>query len=79
MVKDLEGPGVHCEIVEINPSALGKLDLYEGYDPEEPRYSLFTREKVTLENGEEVLVYFYSRELRPEHQLVPSGKWEDNK
>ena len=76
VVKDPDGPGVVCEIVEIPARNLGNIDAYEGYVEDNQRHSFFTREVVTLENGEDVLMYFYNRPVEG-YMLVPSGIWEN--
>jgi gamma-glutamylcyclotransferase (GGCT)/AIG2-like uncharacterized protein YtfP len=80
MVKDPDGTGVMCEIVEVPAGSLRHIDLYEGYEENGPdHFNLFVRELVTLENGEEVLTYFYNRPLDRSAYLISSGRWEDSK
>lgn len=78
VVRDLEGGGVSVDILEIPASVLRIVDEYEGVD-KDPELSLFNREVVTLESGEEVLMYFFNRvpEANDFYKRIPSGRWED--
>jgi len=78
-VRDEEGAGVECEIVDIPASVLRLIDGYEGFEPERDKHlSLFVREVVKLDNGEEVIMYLFNRNVKddPNYHLIPSGKWE---
>lgn len=78
VVKDPNGPGVMCEIVEVPVDSLRYIDQYEGYDEGGvSHHNLFIREVVELENGDKVLVYFYNKPISADAVLVPSGRWED--
>jgi gamma-glutamylcyclotransferase (GGCT)/AIG2-like uncharacterized protein YtfP len=65
------------EVVD-DPSVLAKLDEIEGYRPDEPDTSLYTRARsvVTLESGarDTAWVYFYNAPLG-QGQLIESGDY----
>jgi gamma-glutamylcyclotransferase (GGCT)/AIG2-like uncharacterized protein YtfP len=68
------------ELYEVtdDPSVLAKLDEIEGFRPNEPDTSLYTRAQVpvTLEGGqqESAWVYFYNAPLG-QGQLIESGDY----
>ena len=68
------------ELYEVtdDPSVLAKLDEIEGFRPNEPDTSLYTRAQVavTLESGqqESAWVYFYNAPLG-QGQLIESGDY----
>jgi gamma-glutamylcyclotransferase (GGCT)/AIG2-like uncharacterized protein YtfP len=74
---DCRVAGELYEIVD-DPSVLAKLDEIEGYRPNDPDTSLYTRSQttVTLENGaqETAWVYFYNAPLG-RGQLIESGDY----
>lgn len=74
VVRDFEGPGVMCEIVEIDADRLHVIDNYEGVSDNPP---LFERELEILPSGEKVIIYVYNRSVPDYAALVPSGRWED--
>jgi gamma-glutamylcyclotransferase (GGCT)/AIG2-like uncharacterized protein YtfP len=51
------------------------------YDGELGKHNLFVRERVELEDGSEVLMYFLNRSPprndEKGYTLIPSGRWED--
>ena len=67
--------------IEDDPSVLAKLDEIEGYRPDEPDTSLYTRARtaVTLENGavETAWVYFYNAPLG-RGERIESGDYLDH-
>jgi gamma-glutamylcyclotransferase (GGCT)/AIG2-like uncharacterized protein YtfP len=73
-VRDFDGPGVMCEIVEIDAARVCILDNYEGASDQPP---LFERELEVLPSGEEVIIYVYNRTIPNYAALIPSGRWED--
>jgi gamma-glutamylcyclotransferase (GGCT)/AIG2-like uncharacterized protein YtfP len=78
-IRDTDGAGVEVEVVEIPVSMLRVIDAYEGATGD--KESLFTREAITLPNGDECVMYLYNRiPNNPQgsyYRLIPSGKWED--
>jgi gamma-glutamylcyclotransferase (GGCT)/AIG2-like uncharacterized protein YtfP len=73
------GAYVYGEVYEVDSEeTLQKLDAYEGYYPENPKRSLFTRQKteVTMEDGTKILatVYFYNKNVNG-LKALESGKW----
>lgn len=61
---------VVCERIEVvNAEHLNSLDRYEGYSPDAPEYSLYTREKV----GDD-WIYIYNAQ-RPLDNKIESGDW----
>jgi gamma-glutamylcyclotransferase (GGCT)/AIG2-like uncharacterized protein YtfP len=74
---DRRAAGELYEVVD-DPSVLAKLDEIEGYRPNEPDTSLYTRAltAVTLEDGsqETAWVYFYNAPLG-QGQLIESGDY----
>lgn len=41
--------GVVCDVLEvINPDIIGRLDTYEGYNPDFPTSSLYVRQEITV-------------------------------
>jgi gamma-glutamylcyclotransferase (GGCT)/AIG2-like uncharacterized protein YtfP len=74
---DRRAAGELYEVVD-DPSVLAKLDEIEGYRPNEPDPSLYTRAltAVTLEDGsqETAWVYFYNAPLG-QGQLIESGDY----
>lgn len=60
---------------EVEPVLLMSLDKYEGYYPNEPDQSLYSRVKVlTVEGNMEVWVYAYKFPA-PESSFIESGDW----
>jgi gamma-glutamylcyclotransferase (GGCT)/AIG2-like uncharacterized protein YtfP len=74
---DRRAAGELYEVVD-DPSVLAKLDEIEGYRPNEPDTSLYTRAltAVTLEDGSQdtAWVYFYNAPLG-QGQLIESGDY----
>jgi gamma-glutamylcyclotransferase (GGCT)/AIG2-like uncharacterized protein YtfP len=74
---DRRAAGELYEVVD-DPSVLAKLDEIEGYRPNEPDTSLYTRAltAVTLEDGSQATawVYFYNAPLG-QGQLIESGDY----
>jgi gamma-glutamylcyclotransferase (GGCT)/AIG2-like uncharacterized protein YtfP len=74
---DCRVAGELYEVVD-DPSVLAMLDEIEGYRPNEPDTSLYTRAEtaVTLENGAQDVawVYFYNAPLG-QGQLIESGDY----
>jgi gamma-glutamylcyclotransferase (GGCT)/AIG2-like uncharacterized protein YtfP len=73
-VRDFDGPGILCEIVEVDAARILILDNYEGASDNPP---LFERELEILPSGEEVIIYVYARKIPNYSALIPSGRWED--
>jgi gamma-glutamylcyclotransferase (GGCT)/AIG2-like uncharacterized protein YtfP len=78
---DADGDEVQGEIFEFGDSSvLRALDAYEGYDPKNPKRSLFIRRQcqVRLRSGDELLcwVYEYNREPAASQRIStwPPGK-----
>jgi gamma-glutamylcyclotransferase (GGCT)/AIG2-like uncharacterized protein YtfP len=62
----VEDPGMAAvEIYRVvDPNVIGALDFYEGFDPENPRASLFVRRQVLLLNPRlRAWVYFLNRNI----------------
>jgi gamma-glutamylcyclotransferase (GGCT)/AIG2-like uncharacterized protein YtfP len=68
------------EVYELGDSKeLDALDKIEEFYPEEPKKSLFVRQKtnVKLESGKEILAWVYLLPKKPKHaQLVKSGDYK---
>jgi gamma-glutamylcyclotransferase (GGCT)/AIG2-like uncharacterized protein YtfP len=61
---------VEVDVFEITDEALpGRLDNYEGYP------SLYNRERVPTEDGQEVWVYTYNHPVSEESR-IETGRWE---
>jgi len=71
---------VHGEVLRLpdDPDVLARLDAYEGFDPSEPRRSLFVRvtTRATLTDGRTLAcwVYVYNREPAGA-PLLAGGRW----
>ncbi len=79
-VPTADGSRVHGELYEMHdpPSVLAALDEIEGYRPNEPERSLYTRvlTEVTREDGvtQPAWAYFYNAPLG-RAQRIPSGDY----
>ena len=60
----------------LDPSALIALDAFEGFDPDRPAESLYTRRWVELKHPAQThaWTYFYNPEP-PDQDRIPSGDW----
>lgn len=57
-------PPVVVEVYRIKePGLASSLDRLEGYRPQDPVNSMYTREKVTLDSGMEVDIYIWNEDV----------------
>lgn len=67
---------VFGDVYEVDQSIMGRLDGYEGYDPDNPKASLYLRKTVSVLDFGEVYVYEYNG-YPGNRPVVPNGDWLD--
>jgi gamma-glutamylcyclotransferase (GGCT)/AIG2-like uncharacterized protein YtfP len=69
---------IHGEVYDVSEQSLMGLDFLEGYDPMRRKSSHYTREKIKLDDGEEVYSYQYNQDLQG-LPVVVNGDWRNPK
>lgn len=60
----------------LDPTALERLDEFEGFDALRPRESLYLRERITLVEPAETTAWIYRYNAVPDASTrIPSGDW----
>jgi gamma-glutamylcyclotransferase (GGCT)/AIG2-like uncharacterized protein YtfP len=77
-------PGIHLNQPEFsitaelyrvdNPKIIDRLDGYEGFDPYDPKRSLYLREVVNV-NGVDAFIYVYNG-AAPRSPRIVTGDWK---
>ena len=67
------GKSVAGELYEVDGPTLSALDHLEGH----PHF--YRRERIRLENGEEVLAYLLTREQAGGRVIIKSGNWKQER
>lgn len=81
VVHDAAAGWIHGRILQLpeDDGVLHRLDRYEGFDPTDPRRSLFRRERCTaqLATGEriECWIYVYNRDTS-NASIIPTGDFD---
>lgn len=66
--------GIVGDLFKVNdPALLGHLDRYEGYDPMDPKHSLYLRKEIEV-NGIPAYVYEYNHSSAG-RRFITGGDW----
>lgn len=65
---------VTMEIYDVNDVELSNLDRLEGYNPNNPENSFYTRELIQTPYGE-AFCYFYNHNLNEKVGTIKHGNW----
>ena len=64
------------EVYEVDEDVEYSLDCLEGADRDDPDRGLYRRELITLQDGQEALIYVINDHNRyGDEDVVPSGSW----
>lgn len=63
------------EIYEVSEEVATNLDYLEGVNFTNPEKGLYRRETITLQSGEEVLIYIFNNNYGRNMEVVESGDW----